>query len=600
MRFEGVIGDRLAANLEQWLLPAPYANPGMLYMMRVKEQKPRPELVPWYGEFPGKYLTAAVPAWRISRDERLRKTIQYVVDQLAAGQQPSGYLGPFPREHELTGYVQDGMLYAREGENLWDVWGHYHCLMGLMQWHDATGDETAWRVLTKAADHLCEVFLSGKGDLARMNMQEMNMAVIHAFGQLYRQTKKPDYLDMVRYVERCWQAEGAGDYVRTALAGQEFYQTPKPRWESLHDILGIAELYYISRSAEYRRAFEHIWWSIVKTDRHNTGGFTSGEQAQGNPYDPRAIETCCTISWMLLCYEMYRLTGESYPLDELELATFNGMLGAQHPSGRWWTYNTPMDGVRRASAHDIVFQAFPGSPELNCCSVNGPRGLAMLADWAADCFGGDVHLNYYGPCQLETLTPAGQPLSLSQHTAYPVEGAVRIGLALPAPEAFPLLLRIPVWSRNTACSVNGEPVREEIRPGQFLRLERTWHSGDVVELQLDLAPHLWPGDREAAGKASLYHGPILLAYDRRFNERDVGEMPALPATGLCFAARSCDSWPQPILCYAVTAEDGSEVVLCDYATAGAWGTPYATWLPMEHVTVPYVAGQPEWVTPLNP
>ena len=97
------------------------------------------------------------------------------------------------------------MLYAREGENLWDVWGHYHCLMGLMQWHDATGDETAWRVLTKAADHLCEVFLSGKGDLARMNMQEMNMAVIHAFGQLYRQTKKPDYLDMVRYVERCWQ-----------------------------------------------------------------------------------------------------------------------------------------------------------------------------------------------------------------------------------------------------------------------------------------------------------------------------------------------------------------------------------------------------------
>ena len=98
---------------------------------------------------------------------------------------------------------------------------------------------------------------------------------------------------------------------------------------------------------------------------------------------------------------MYKRQGESYPLDELELATFNGMLGAQHPSGRWWTYNTPMDGVRRASAHDIVFQAFPGSPELNCCSVNGPRGLAMLADWAADCFGGDVHLNYYGPCQLE-------------------------------------------------------------------------------------------------------------------------------------------------------------------------------------------------------
>jgi DUF1680 family protein len=72
--------------------------------------------------------------------------------------------------------------------------------------------------------------------------------------------------------------------------------------------------------------------------------------------------------WLVL-----KLTGDPHAADELELAMLNGGLGAQHPSGRWWTYNTPMDGAREASAHTIVFQARAGTPELNCCSVNGPR-----------------------------------------------------------------------------------------------------------------------------------------------------------------------------------------------------------------------------------
>src|SRR4029079_6255926 len=127
---------------------------------------------------------------------------------------------------------------------------------------------------------------------------------------------------------------------------------------------------------------EHIWWSIAEGDRHNTGGFSSGEAATGSPYDSGAIETCCTVAWMALSVDMLRLTGNPVVADELEWSAWNAALGAQHPSGRWWTYNTPMDCQRTASARAIVFQALAGSPELNCCSVNGPRSLCLLADWA--------------------------------------------------------------------------------------------------------------------------------------------------------------------------------------------------------------------------
>ena len=58
--------DRLAANLEQWLLVAPQANPGMLEMFRDRDRTPRRDLVPWAGEFAGKYLTSAVLAYRLT------------------------------------------------------------------------------------------------------------------------------------------------------------------------------------------------------------------------------------------------------------------------------------------------------------------------------------------------------------------------------------------------------------------------------------------------------------------------------------------------------------------------------------------------------
>src|SRR5437773_5415886 len=99
---------------------------------------------------------------------------------------------------------------------------------------------------------------------------------------------------------------------------------------------------------------------------------------------------------------MLRMTEDSIVADELELSMLNSVLGLHSPSGRWVTYNTPMDGIRKASAHDIVFQARAGSPELNCCSVNGARGLGMISDWALVRSGEDVLLNWYGPSTIST------------------------------------------------------------------------------------------------------------------------------------------------------------------------------------------------------
>ena len=130
--------------------------------------------------------------------------------------------------------------------------------------------------------------------------------------------------------------------------------------------------------------------------------------------------------------DMLRLTGDPFVADELELSTLNGAAGAQHPSGRWCTYNTPMDGAREASAHSIVFQARAGTPELNCCSVNGPRAFGMLTEWAVMSDADGLVVNYYGPGQFLGVLSDQTPVKLRWQTGYPVSGKVRIEVEPPA------------------------------------------------------------------------------------------------------------------------------------------------------------------------
>jgi len=562
--FGGVVGRRTQANIDNWLLRAPIANPGMLEMFRRRDRKPVPDLVPWAGEFVGKYLISAIQACRMTDDPRLRPFVAEVVAELISTQAEDGYLGPFRRDERLLGH--------------WDLWGHYHAMLALLMWHEDTGDRAALQCAARMGDLMCKTFPDGGRRVHDAGSQEMNMAVIHSLGRLYRHTDQERYLRLMRQIVQEWQMPPAGDYLRTGLDRVDFYRTPKPRWESLHDLQGLVEMYQITGAEQYRTAFIQHWSSIRNYDRHPSGGFTTGERAVGNPYSQGAIETCCTTAWMALTVDMLRLTGDAAAADELELATWNSMLGSQHPSGRWWTYDTPLDGVRQASAHHIVFQSRFGTPELNCCSVNAPRGLGMLSEWAVMAHKRGPVVNFYGPCEARMSLEDGTPITLVQQTAYPADGRVRIRVGLDADKQLALRLRIPGWSRDTAVAVNGSAVQGVVA-GEYLMLDRLWHDGDIVELSLDMSLRSWTGELGRQGAACLYAGPILLAFDQKFNTIDVPDVPTLDLSCLQPASVRANCLFRPLVLMSVKAQDGTPVVLCDFATAGAHGTDYRAWLP---------------------
>ncbi len=565
---DGVVGERLDAAIQGWLLPAPDANPAMLDMFR--DRSAARDLVPWAGEFAGKYLIGAQQIWHLTRDAGLRSIIHRVVDQLLSCQAEDGYLGPFPEDQRLVQH--------------WDVWGHYHVMLALLMYHEDTGRADAIKACRRIAGLLHRFFVqTGRRMITESDPYgERNYAAAHGLLKLYALTGDQTARDVADWIASEWEEPPAGRYVSNALAGTPIWEWPVKRWESLHAHQAIGEFALLDGDGDYRTTFEHIWWSILEGDRHNTGGFTSAEACYGNPYDNQAIETCCTVAWVALSTDMLRMTGDSRVADEIELSTFNGIIGGQNPAGRWWTYNTPMDGVRKASAHDIVFQARAGSPEFNCCSANAPRGLGMIEDWALLTAPDGIVLNYYGPSVITAHTADGVRIQLRQETDYPLDGRVNISLGLSEPTEFTLRLRVPGWSDTTIVSVNDEAV-DGILPGKYLEIRRTWRQGDTIDLKLDMLPHFWFGDRECSGKVSVYTGPVLLAFDTRFNTAPLDDIPPIVPSGLAFRPveweHEWETEPLPWLLVEVEGTDGRSYVLCDFASAGATGTEYRSWLP---------------------
>jgi len=564
--FGGPLGERIERDVGAWLLPAPTANPGMLEMLRTRDRKPEPQLVPWAGEFAGKYLTSAVLALRMTREPDLERCVARFVDDLISTQAEDGYLGPFPARDRLLGN--------------WDLWGHYHVMLGLLLWHERTGSRPVLDACIRAADLICRTYLDGSRRVFDAGSHEMNMAVIHVLGALYRKTSNERYLRLLREIERDW--ERAGDYLRAGMAGVDFYKTPRPRWESLHDLQGLVELYRITGDSRYRAAFVNLWRSIAALDVHNTGGFSSGEQAVGHPYSPEPIETCCTIAWMALSVDMLRLTLDAAAADALELSTLNAMAGAQHPSGRWWTYNTPMDGVREASAHSIAFQARAGTPELNCCSVNGPRGLGMLAEWAVMADREGLVINFFGPMKADVALQDGTGVVIEEATEYPAgSGEVVIAVRPERPAKFALKLRKPGWDPAARFTHSAELTSRDI--AGYRVIEGEWKGRREVRIALDMKLRAAAGERRLRGRASLFRGPILLAYDQRWNAFDEDSIPQLDLRTLVGARMPLLPGESGVLApwmkAGVRGVDGRELVLCDFASAGAAGTRYRTWLP---------------------
>ncbi len=568
MNLGGYAGKLLASNEHAWLQHVLTDNPNLFAAFADPEGNTLFKAM-WHGEFPGKILTGMAQTYRAFRNPATLEAGNKMVSMFKSVQGTDGYLGPWSKDTRFNGDTAK-----------WDTWSQYHCIYGLYQWYKITGNRDALTIAIKAADCIYDYFITGKQTFVSQNWAECNFAMSHAFAILYQETHDKKYLDASEYIVlNEWKLTYDDFYTKRPLAcdwltaaneGKAFFQSNQRRWESLHTLMTLSTLYQITGQQEYYNVMEHYWQSIVQYDRHNFGGFGTGEGATGDPYG-FGSETCSTVAWMAYSVEYLKLSKYSSVADELEISYYNAALGSLLGSHDF-AYMNFADGKRVSSLVELAGHGFDGGRQLNCCQANGNRGISEVTEWAVLTDKENLYLNFYGASNAETKTPSGNGIRILQETDYPLSGQVKITLSPAKKESFRLNLRIPGWSLHTSLKVNGKPV-EKITPGNYQVIDREWKPGDVVEINFDMSVRFWIGEGPCEGKTSVYYGPVLLAMDTVSTVASGYNLDAASIKKIVFKDN-----PRFWFYGSVHTVDGKQTDLVDFASAGDNGEPYTTWL----------------------
>jgi DUF1680 family protein len=296
------------------------------------------------------------------------------------------------------------------------------------------------------------------------------------------------------------------------------------------------------------------------------------------PNESAYAETCAAIGLVFWAQRMLTLDLDRRYTDVLELALYNAVLSGVSLDGEAFFYDNPLssDGAHHR-------QAWFSCP---CCPPNLARLLASLGKYvyaqsAADAV---IHLYVQGSGQFQL---GGQAVTLRQATRYPWDGAVALQVELERPAQFGLRLRLPGWCAAPRVSVNGAPVDlgANVENG-YLRIERTWQSGDQVTLDLPMPVervYAHPAVAADVGRVALRRGPLVYCLEQADHDVPIGQI-VLPQTAELAAQF------EPELLGGVVTIAGPALALDD---AGWDGTLYRTTPPASQPTairaIPYYA-----------
>ena len=579
---KGETGRLISGVIRNFAVTLPENNPGMFSVFRCRDIAPAREITPWAGEYAGKYLSSCAQLYRLTEDRELYDAAVAAARELVSCQDEDGYLGTASQSYRLTQIYPPAMDYyvcvrdkidyiPREHPEtpLWDIWANYHNSISLATWYEITGETLFLEAAEKTACLIRSEFYDSDKPLLSAGGHAVVFPIYHTFAALYRITGKQTYLESARMVEAEFKNLSDRNWIDHALKGGEFYQSFATRWEGLYFFLGIGDLYLATGEEWYLTVLRNTCDSILRTDIHNTGAFSSGESAEGKPKKETVIETCCVVAFnacvcKLIECELASGKADSKKLahyaDFLERSLLNAVEGSFSKSGSWSTYNTPTEGLKRASYQENAGQGKAGAPDLNCCSVNAPRGLGDLCEWAYPETEEVLYINWYGDC-----TVNGADWKLDVSGGYPYQSAVRIAFS----GKKKLYLRIPANFAVTSAKINGAKI-DMSGISSYLVVDADG-SADI-SLTFDFSLRAVIGSDDFAGKLSVYRGPLLLAFDAEMN-------PSVRITDLHVSdpakleGASAEASEGSV---SVVLKDGT--VLCDFAAAGRTGALYKSWL----------------------
>ena len=475
-----------------------------------------------HGHTLGHYLTATALMYASTGHEEMKRRVDYIVSELEQCQRAAntGLVNAFP---DNTAQIEN-LVAGRRATGV--PWYTLHKIFaGLRDAHRWCGSTPARRVLVKLADWA----VATSKDLTGAQFERM-LAVEHGgmnevMADVYLLTRDPRHLALAERF--CHKAvliplsEG-----RDALDGlHSNTQIPK--------IVGFEHLYQITGRPVYRAAAEFFWQTVTGTRSFATGG--NGDNEHFFPIadfpahlgSAKTMETCCSHNMLRLTRLLFARNPTASFGDYYERTLFNAILGSQDSDTGMMTYfQSTRPGYIKVFC--TPFDSFW------CCTGSGMENHAKYGDsiyFHGTAGGGRRHALYVNLFIASTLTWKDNDVVVRQTTAFPETGHARLEIVHAASRPFDLHIRHPAWAATAAVRINGGGGETSRARGSFISLRRGWKSGDVVDIELPMAPRmeLLPGTTDTA---AVVYGPIVLVgalghavkpgEDLHVNERTIG------------------------------------------------------------------------------
>jgi DUF1680 family protein len=579
IKIEGYLGDKINLVIGQRI-----KNQDVDYLVEPFRHKNETHL--WQTEFWGKWIQSAIAAYDYNRDPEMLLIIHKAITELLATQMPSGYIGNYSDSAQLQ---------------QWDIWGRKYTLLGLIAYYDLTGDKAALKGSCRLADNLMSQIGPGKVNIVKTgNYRGMpSSSILEPIVLLYRRTRDKRYLDFAKYIVEKWESADGPRLIGSALAGtpvSERFPHPKEWWsyengqkayEMMSCYEGLLELYRIIGDKTYLKAVELAVKNIIESEINIAGSgtafecFYKGAKYQTEP-TYHTMETCVTMTWMKLCFNLLRLTENSVYADQIEKSMYNALMASLKGDGSQIAKYSPLGGIRHAGEEQCGMH-------INCCNANGPRAFMMLPRFAVMGAQNEIFINIYGQNESVISINEKNKIAIDQVSDYPVSGKIQININPEKPESFTIAFRIPQWSENTVMTINGTAV-SGINAGEYKKITRVWNKTDRVILEMDLSGKLMTLN----GYQAILRGPVVLARDTRFGDGFIYESAIVQ--GINGKVNLVPSLKRPVNVWmSFTAplilgtdlegdfRNPLQVNFCDFASAGnTWGedSRYRVWIPL--------------------